>query len=176
MQKIGDETVLERIVRQLRRVEPDAPIYITSHDPRYEIPGAVRYEPRSNRMEIDRFTWELIGDNTCFLYGDTYYTDEAIEKICGMIGTDLLFFSAGNNIVAIHVFNAQRMKEQVEKVREDFISGRIGECKGWQIYHSVAEAGAGADACMVRLGDETQGFNTVEEYEALLKTLSYGGK
>lgn len=176
MQRIGDETVLERIVRQLLRVEPDAQIFITSHDARYEIPGAVRHEPRSNCMEIDRFTWELIEENTWFLYGDTYYTDEAIGKICGTAGRELLFFSAGNNIVAIHVFDAQEMKDQVEKVRRDYITGRIRECKGWQIYHSFVEDGAGADACMVRLDDETQSFNTVEEYEALLKTLSRGGK
>ncbi len=176
LQKIGDETVLERIVRQLTRAEPDAEIYITSHDDRYEIPGAVRHEPQNNRMEIDRFTWELIREDTCFLYGDTYYADEAIETISRTDGKDLLFFSAGRSIVAVHVFNERMMKEQVEKVREDYLSGRLAECKGWQLYYSVVSGGADAEACMIRLGDRTQGFNTVEEYEALLKTLPCGGK
>lgn len=172
LQKIGDETVLARIVRQVRQVSPDAEIFITSHDERYEVPGAIRYEPHSNRMEIDRFTWELIDENTCFLYGDTFYSDEAIEKIGQAVGTGLLFFSAGRNIVAVDVFDAQQMREQIEKVRADYMAGRIQECKGWQIYHSVIADGADPAVCMVQLNDETQGFNTTEEYETLLKTIS----
>lgn len=172
MQKVGDETVLERIVRQVRQVNPDAEVFITSHDERYEVPGAVRYEPRNNRMEIDRFTWELIDKNTCFLYGDTFYSDKAIERISQAEGRELLFFSAGQNVVAVDVFNAQRMRTQIEKVRTDYLAGKIQECKGWQIYNSVIADGEDPAVCMVRLNDGTQGFNTTEEYESLLKTIS----
>ena len=44
----------------------------------------MRYEPKSNSCEIDRFTWELIDDDVCFLYGDVYYTEQAIRRIVEM--------------------------------------------------------------------------------------------
>ena len=79
--KIGDETLLERTVRLIKQTDESNEIVITSHDYRYEVEGAVRYEPKNNVLEIDRFTDELIDDGVVFLYGDTYYTDDSIKTI-----------------------------------------------------------------------------------------------
>ena len=67
--QIGGETLLGRTVRLLNEKDPGCEVVITSHDERYEFEGARRYEPKNNRLEIDRFTEELIADNICFLYG-----------------------------------------------------------------------------------------------------------
>ena len=78
---VHGEPILLRTARLAQRYAPEAQVIITSHNPDYEAPGAVRYEPKSNSCEIDRFTWELIDDDVCFLYGDVYYTEQAIRRI-----------------------------------------------------------------------------------------------
>ena len=72
--EINGESLLARTVRLLRENNV-SDIIITSHNPKYEIDGAKRYEPKNNVLEIDRFTYELIEDDVCFLYGDTFYTE-----------------------------------------------------------------------------------------------------
>jgi len=57
---VNGEMVIARVVRLIRKFDKDADVIITSHDPRYEIEGARRYEPKNNVLEIDRFTEELI--------------------------------------------------------------------------------------------------------------------
>ena len=47
----GGETLLARTVRLLRENDARADIVITSHDPRYEVPGARRYEPQNNHWK-----------------------------------------------------------------------------------------------------------------------------
>ncbi len=170
--EVGGETLLARLVRQLREAGPGAAVYITSRDPRYEVPGAVRYEPKHNLMEIDRFTGELIDDGTCFLYGDTYYTDGAVRTImtCGA-GDDLFFVGARHAVVAVKVNNAAVMRRHIERVRAAYLRGETRECKGWQLYQSYAGLPFGPIVRgdhFLQLEDGTQGFNTMEEYEQFL--------
>lgn len=134
--EIDGETLIARTVRLLRKFDPDSDIIITSHDKRYEVEGAVRYEPKSNFLEIDRFTAELIEDNECFLYGDTYYTEEAIDIIVNTPSEDLLFFGNEKSIVAIKITDATIFKEHIDKVRKLYVLGKIKDCKGWQVYQS----------------------------------------
>ena len=79
--EIIGETLLARTVRLLRQGDPGCEVIITSHDPRYEVEGATRDEPVNNHLESDRFTEELIADNVCFLYVDTYYSEDAADII-----------------------------------------------------------------------------------------------
>ena len=78
---INGEPLLQRTVRLFKSKDKNSEIIITSHDSNYEIEGAVRYEPKHNVLEIDRFTEELIEDQICFLYGDTYYPEETVDLI-----------------------------------------------------------------------------------------------
>ncbi len=170
--KVEDETLLERIVRQLRRIDPPARIIITSHDKRYDVTGAVRYEPKNNHLEIDRFTWELIEDNICFLYGDTFYTDEAIGLICGIRTDSLHFVGDDRTIVAVIARSGDLLKKHVSRVRELFQAGKIEECRGWQVYQSYAGLPFGPPVpgdSYTRLSDGTCGFNTWSDYQLFLK-------
>lgn len=171
LQLIGTETLLQRIVRQVHEADAQAEVLITSHDSRYDVKGARRYEPENNVLEIDRFTWELIEDNVCFLYGDTFYTDEAIRKICTVQDKELHFVGNRQCIVALKVFRAEVMRREVTHVRELFQTGQIHDCRGWQVYQSFLnlpfdkiEIGEH----FTLLGDNTQGFNTIDEYRAFL--------
>ena len=165
--EIGGETLLARTVRLLRENDALADIVITSHDPRYEVPGARRYEPQNNHLEIDRFTEELIENDACFLYGDTFYSEQVIKKIVQTPAEKLLFFGNERSIVAIKVADGALFRQHVDRVRELFLAGKIEKCIGWQVYQSFMGLPFGEkkiDAKYVLLKDGTEDFNSPEDY------------
>ena len=58
------ETVISRVVRLIREFDKEADVIITSHDPRYEIEGARRYEPQNNVLEIGNQSFLAHRENT----------------------------------------------------------------------------------------------------------------
>ena len=165
--EIGGETLLARTVRLLRENDALADIVITSHDPRYEVPGARRYEPRHNHLEIDRFTEELIENDACFLYGDTFYSEQVIKKIVQTPAEKLLFFGNERSIVAIKVADGALFRQHVDRVRELFLAGKIEKCIGWQVYQSFLNLPFGEkkiDTKFILLKDGTEDFNSPEDY------------
>lgn len=134
---VGHQTLLERTCDQLRKLDPDAPIYITSHDPTLQIEGVVRHEPRNNVLEVDRFTAELIEENICFLYGDTLYSEDALCRIITEKTEDVLFFGNKKTIFAIKVADADLFKTHISRVRNLYLNEEIKECIGWEVYHSL---------------------------------------
>lgn len=166
--KIDGEILLERTVRQLNNQDKNAKVIITSHDKRYEFKGATRYEPLNNVLEIDRFTEELIEDNICFLYGDTYYTDETINNIINSKVDDILFFGNQKSIVAIKVKNSKLFKKHISNVKKLYLNNKIKNCKGWQVYQSFQNLEFDKKQIkdkFVIVDDETIDYNTPKEYE-----------
>jgi choline kinase len=166
--KINEETLLERTVRLIKVNDLSGKIIITSHDPRYEVAGAIRHEPKNNILEIDRFTQELIEDNTCFLYGDTYYSEKAMNKIFTAKTKDILFFGTKEKIIAIKIANAHLFKEHVDRVKALYLNRKIKNCIGWQVYQSFVHLPFDkkiiADKYIL-IDDETCDFNSPEELE-----------
>lgn len=165
--EFNGETLLARTVRLLHTYDQDCEVIITSHDPRYEVSGATRYEPKNNVLEIDRFTKELIADNVCFLYGDTFYSDASIQAIVEEAVEDLLFYGNENSIVAVKVKDANVFMHHFERVRTLFTQGKIRGCKGWHVYQSFR--GLPFDEKTIEekyfyLKDETEDFNSPEDY------------
>ena len=165
--EIDGETLLTRTVRLLRENDVRADIVITSHDPRYEVPGARRYEPQNNHLEIDRFTEELIADDVCFLYGDTFYSESVIQKIADTPAEKLLFFGNERSIVAIKVADGALFRQHVDRVRALFLAGKIEKCIGWQVYQSFeglpfGEKTIAADYILIQ--DGTEDFNSPADY------------
>ncbi len=165
--EIDGETLLARTVRLLRENDARPDIVITSHDPRYEVPGARRYEPQNNHLEIDRFTEELIADDVCFLYGDTFYSESVIQKIADTPAEKLLFFGNERSIVAIKVADGALFRQHVDRVRALFLAGKIEKCIGWQVYQSFeglpfGEKTIAADYILIQ--DGTEDFNSPADY------------
>ena len=166
--QINGETLLARTVRLLKEKDPTCEVIITSHDSRYEVEGAVRYEPKDNVLEIDRFTKELIEDNICFLYGDTYYSEQSMDSIVESDVEDLLFFGNEKSIVAVKVKNSDLFKSHIANVTELFLNGKIKDCKGWQVYQSFS--GLPFDVKQIAdkyiyIEDDTKDFNSPEDLE-----------
>lgn len=168
--EINGESLLERIVRLLKKYDRECEIIITSHDSRYEIEGAKRYEPRNNNIEIDRFTYELIEDDICFLYGDTYYSEEAIITIVNESLGDITFFGTSKSIVAIKVNNSEVFKYHIDKVKELYLNGKIQECIGWQVYQSYEDIPFGTKKIVndfVIVDKTTRDFNSPVDFEEI---------
>ena len=165
--EIDGETLLGRTVRILNEKDPGCEVIITSHDSRYEFPGARRHEPVNNQLEIDRFTEELIGDDMCFLYGDTYYEEHAIDTFLSTETEDLMFFGNGRSIVAIKIRDGELFRRHVQNVRELFLAGKIEKCIGWQVYQSFTGLPFGEKQIgekFLVLEDSTEDFNSPEDY------------
>lgn len=166
--KVHGEPLIKRIVRQLNCKDEDADVIITSHDKRYDIEGALRYEPKNNILEIDRFTDELIQDDICFLYGDTYYTDSTIDIILNTDPIDIVFFGNEKRIVGIKIKDGELFKKHVDRVRDLFLNKKIKDCKGWQVYQSFMNLEFDKkviDKKFVVVDKDTIDFNTLEDYE-----------
>ena len=168
--RVNGESLLERIIRQLHEKDEEAEVIITSHDEAYEFEGATRHVPMENIIEIDRFTWELIAPGVTFLYGDTFYTDGAMEKIINMEGEDICFALTGNEIVAVKVFSEDKMRENIQEVRRRFLSGEMKDCRGWQLLEVTTGRTKetcleGEDERILPVLDVTKGFNTLRDCE-----------
>ena len=168
--EVNGEPIISRTVRLLGELGAEE-IIVTSHDKRYEFEGSMRYEPLNNRLEIDRFTEELIEDHMCFLYGDTYYTESALKTIIAAKTDDILFFGNSKSIVAVKIKDSLLFRKHVSSVRELYIAGKLEKCKGWQVYQSFVgqsfeEKPAPGDK-FVLLDETTTDINTPEEYEVI---------
>ncbi|PWF27389.1 hypothetical protein [Ancrocorticia populi] len=160
---IEGETLLARVVRQVSTRDPSAEIYISSDNPKYETPGAIRHTPESKALELDRFVLELIQDDVTFLYGDTFYTDAAIERIMAPTSEPMTFYATERSIIAVRANDAGTMKHNLDNVRSAYLSGQIAECKGWQLYWSYLGVPLGQskfpEEKLVRIADGTGDFN-----------------
>lgn len=163
MLPVHGEPILLRTVRLVRQFAPQAQIIITSHNPQYDVAGTTRYEPKNNLCEIDRFTWELIDDGVCFLYGDVYYTEAAIRQIVALPVKTLGFAGNGEEIFAVKVGDGAYQRACIQKLKE---AG--GECRGLQLFELASQD---AETVFCRIADGTAGFNTEEEYRSFASKL-----
>lgn len=164
--EIEGETLLGRTTRLLHDYDERAEVVIASSNPLCVADGALRYAPKCNEYEIDRFVPELVEDGCCFLYGDVFYTPSAIEEILGNSNDSLLFFGNAKSIVAVKVGSSSDMRRHYINVRRLFVEGFIDQCKGWQLYQSFTNQSFGEVEIVgdfVYLADETTDFNSPEE-------------
>lgn len=169
---VDGEPIIGRTVRLLNEMtDGESEVIITSHDKRYEFKGSRRHEPFDNNLEIDRFTCELIQDDICFLYGDTYYTEESLEVILDTETNDMIFFGNHKSIVAVKIKDSEAFTKHVDKVRKLYIDGKIDKCVGWQVYQSVTGQDFTQKAVpaekFILLDNKTSDFNTPEEYKKI---------
>ena len=166
--RINGETLLERLVGQLKKYDKESEVVITSHDKRYEVKGATRYEPLNNHLEIDRFTYELIDDGVCFLYGDTYYSSKAIKTIINTSTDKVLFFGTKESIIAIKVEQKDVFKKHIDRVKKLFLEGKIKDCKGWHVYQSYENLDFDVKKIAgnyILISDNSRDYNTPADYK-----------
>lgn len=181
--EIDGEPILYRTVRLLKKYGAED-IYITSHDERYNVLGTRRYAPRNNIYEIDRFCscYPIWAKETIFIYGDVFYTEEAIKTIIEKDTKDFEFFGrygqrkeyTKNNgeIFAIKVKDIENFKNSCFFIREGLIDGTIKRGIGWDVYRHLLGIPFDKHTLkghFTKFKDETEDFDFPEDYTNFIK-------
>ena len=164
---IDGETLLQRTTRLVRWFEDIEEVVISSSNPRCVAEGAVRHVPEHGEREIDRFCYELIGDDTCFLYGDVYYTEAVMKAIVDApVEEGVLFFGTTSSIVALRVADGDLVKGAIDDLIALIDQGDIEDAKGWHLYHRLEGMplqGHEVSGRFIVVPDETRDFNYPED-------------
>lgn len=168
---VDGESLLQRIVRQVRSLDSTAEIIISSSNPCYEVFGARRYEPLRNEIELDRFVPELISDEICFLYGDTYYSDASMREIVEHEVSGVHFYGDLRSIIAVKSTNQSDLRHHLQRVRKLYLEGLIDNCIGWQLYQSVSNLPFTEKTITEKflLVTGATGFNTPAEFHRFMQ-------
>jgi NDP-sugar pyrophosphorylase family protein len=89
--KIGGERVLDRTIRLLRK-NGVKDIYITATDPAFDLCNAEVIHYESSGPWINCFY--LTDEPTTYIFGDVYFSPEAIETIVNTQTDDIEFFAS----------------------------------------------------------------------------------
>lgn len=139
--EINGEPLVKRTIRLLKE-NGVKEILVTSHDKRFEGLGAKRYEPLNNYYEhspidfhynkgywLNGFPEELLTEPICFLFGDVYFSENAIKTIVETLTDTTLFFCTYQNEdkryikqhdepLAYKVNDVELFKEGIRKTKE----------------------------------------------------------
>ena len=132
---INGETLLERTTRLLKENGVDD-VIITGNDERYS-QYATLVTQTNNDCEIDRFEESIVNGPICYLYGDVYYTENAMKTIINTKADDVKFFGSEDEIFAIKIENIDLFFNHKHKVKELYLEGKINRCIGWEVYRSI---------------------------------------
>ena len=164
--EINGETLLARTTRLLKENGINDYI-ITGNDERYSTYGNLINQSYKD-CEIDRFEESIVEDQVCYLYGDVYYSENAIKTIINTPAEDVLFFGSEYEIFAVKVNDTKLFFDCKHIVKDLFMNGKINRCIGWEIYrclqgipyeeHIITER-------YVKILDETDDIDLPEDYE-----------
>lgn len=166
--EINGETIIGRTVRLLNELDPNSEVIITSRNEKLDIEGSTRYVPKNNNEEIDRFTYELLTDNICFLYGDTYYTEDSILEIIQNKNDSLLFFGNDKKIFAVKVFDSRILKDIINKIKEE---NKNDFSPGIMVFHEFVrmQGESNLNNLFINIDDKTADFNYPDDYLNYIK-------
>lgn len=154
--EINGEPLIKRTIRLLRENGIDD-IIIIAKDERFDNFGVERYDPQNSDYDyttgtgywINAFPIELLNEPLCFIWGDVYYSENAIKTIVETDTDDLLFFCTYNNQdekyikhhdepLAYKVVDYEIFKKHIEiikKAKDDGLCCR--EPIVWELYRSI---------------------------------------
>lgn len=154
--EINGEPIIKRTIRLLKE-NGVKDVIITSHDKRFDNLGAKRYEPLRNEYNpvndtgywLNAFPVELLKEPICFLFGDVYYSDEAIKTIVETDTDSTLFFCTYENHrliyikhhdepLAYKVKDYKLFKKHIDTVKKLKDKGKCcREPLVWELYRSI---------------------------------------
>ena len=153
---IKGERLIDRTIRLLKENNIED-IIITSHDEKFDNLGVKRYESNNNSWDynkntgywLDAFPLEILDKPTTYLFGDVYYSENAIKQIVETKTNDILFFCTYENQddryikhhdepLAFKVNNINKFKKHIKKVKEAKDKGLCErEPIAWELYRSI---------------------------------------
>ncbi|MDD2391661.1 MAG: hypothetical protein PHU94_01825 [Bacilli bacterium] len=154
---IDNESLLQRIVRQIKERTSDQ-IVILSDNVNHFIQGCDLLKPFYSDYYRSKYAYELIDSEMTYLYGDTYYSDEVIEKIINTQVEDVMFFGNTASIVGAKVKDYQLFKE--------VISNYTGDGSLYHAFDNLSVNGNIPER-FGYIGNEVYNINKPEDYENL---------
>ena len=156
LSEINGEPIIKRTIRLLKE-NGIIDIIITSHDKRFDNLGVERYEPKYNDWNykdktgywLSAFPIELLNQPITFLFGDVYYSENAIKTIVNTKTKENLFFCTYENKdkryikhhdepLAYKVVDYIMFKEHIDRVKRLKDEGKC--CREpivWELYRSI---------------------------------------
>lgn len=129
--KIGNENLLERLVRQLKD-NGAKEIFIISDNPLYEVEGSTRLPLIYDNKLYNMFYHKFLYEPCTFFYGDTWYDESVVEKIVNEDTDDILFFGTDESIVGIKAVNFDSFRYYVEDLKDKEVNRA-----GWTLYRRI---------------------------------------
>lgn len=177
--EIDGEIILYRTLRLLREagiVHPTltASPHLLNFVERWKMGAAEVYVPTENFQEIDRFLscQERWGEQTLFLYGDVYYTKEAISQILHNYAPPVTFYGrrSGNTVKPYGEMFALRADtsdplfiERLKTIREQEMLGQRRGL-GWDVFKAYGSTN------FVELDQLVEDFDTVDDVKNYKKS------
>jgi hypothetical protein len=174
--------LLERTVGHLRGRGLDD-IVITAFDPRYQLEGTCRCEPRTSILPdtgigFSREFWSTTG-RTVILLGDVYFSDAALDAILGCTTAETTWLgrkgpgSLGKYAEMFGLSLPLHRQSQLEKAATEavllFQWGITERLMGWQLYAVLCGLDATAASPgpnWIDVDDETEDFDFPRDYQA----------
>ena len=155
---IDGENLLERMVRQIRKLDKNAKIIISLHNPYHKIAGCMLYASEDDNKYKKMYLYEKINEPTIFLYGDTYYENNIIEIIINSLTNKVIFYGNENAIIAIKVTDYKLFKSKL-----DIYDGKK------TLLHEFEEYDI--NKLFIHVGYNFKNINTSDDYHSLIKKL-----
>lgn len=191
--KINGESLVQRTARLLKENGIED-VIITSHDKRFDNLGAKRYEPKYNYYNsiknegywLNAFPFELLNEPICFLFGDVYYSEDAIKTIVNAETYSTLFFCTYKNKdkryikhhdepLAYKVVDYVMFKEHIERVKTLKDEGKCDrEPIVWELYRSINNLDVNTHKMTnnyVAINDESCDIDTLDDIIKLNKKI-----
>tara|TARA_B100001245_G_C22893021_1_gene430418 strand:+ start:2153 stop:2842 length:690 start_codon:yes stop_codon:yes gene_type:complete len=153
--KIDGEPIIHRTVRLLNQYE-DVEVFVVGTDDEYDIPGSTLYVPTKdtdNNFDADKFLnsrelWNKDG-RTIVIYGDVFFTEEAMEKLMGKHEVDWRLYARpfGSEYTgtpygecfaqSFYQHNIPEHHAALRKIVKLYGEGTLPRCGGWEHYRAM---------------------------------------
>lgn len=168
---INGETLIGRTTRLLKEYGITDYI-ITTSDERYKQYGQTRPQT-NNDCEVDRYE-EVEDEEICYLYGDVYYTEEALKTIIDTPTDEILFFGSEMEIFGVKIKNKKLFFKHKNRVKKLYLEGKIDRCIGWEVYKSINKLPLNEYAItdrFVLINDETDDIDCPKNYLDFIRNI-----
>lgn len=187
--EIDGEPIIKRTVRLAKQYTDD--IYVVGKDKRYNIPDSKLFIPKFNKYnyDADKFLnseelWNTEG-RTVVLYGDVYFTDQAMKSIMEYEGREWKLFGRfeKSDITGTpygECFAQSFYPEDIKKHKLALLyiadlksRNKIIRCGGWEHYRVMSNNGeygprVKKDEYFFEIDDWTDDFDSPQDYEVWL--------
>lgn len=189
--KINGEPIIVRTIRLLKE-NGIKDILISSNNKLFDNLGAKRYTPINNHYDgtkesgywLDAFPIEILNEPTTYLFGDMYYSENAIKTIinaevkestlfCQFENKNEKYIKEWDEPLAYKVINIEEFKYHINKVKK-LRDGYWREPIVWELYRSINNQDIGTHQLTknyIIINDESCDIDFKEELNLLKERL-----